>query len=276
MKQAIVSLVSAKKNNPHCDVALITNIEIPEKFQALFLKHNVLTIQVPFDKFLFDVNLKWNLDPYKLCALDYLVNETKYEQFLLLDTDTYVQSDLTNLWTEAEQKILLLHIRSGLSSIDMQHVNETYKKLYGKSVYLTLYGGEFICGSRNMLKEFLGHCQTVYNDMIAKKISTEKGNEFLVPAAVVNCPQLIKEGGAYIDRYWTGRWYTVSTNYTRICILHLPAEKDYAIPAIYKYICKHEKLPKNKKVYKLVGLPKPKRPLYMSTFKRAIKYSRKK
>ena len=70
LKNACVALVSAKRNNPSSEVALITNIEdIPEEYTQVLRNNNVCIIKVEFDQFVFPNDYKWSLAFYKLCAL---------------------------------------------------------------------------------------------------------------------------------------------------------------------------------------------------------------
>ena len=106
MKLCVTSLVSAKKNNPNSAVALVTNYNIPKKYVEIFKKHSIKIIKIKFDKFVFDKNMTWNLAFFKLCALDYVVNNLDYDNYLLLDTDTYVQNNLDYLFLESSKKFL--------------------------------------------------------------------------------------------------------------------------------------------------------------------------
>ena len=55
MKNCCVSLVSAKCHND-CDVALVTNTVVAEKYRILLEENNIKIIQFPFDHFLFEHN----------------------------------------------------------------------------------------------------------------------------------------------------------------------------------------------------------------------------
>lgn len=72
IKNSVVSLFSAKQNNPECECALILNFEINKHYHELFEEFNIKIFYVPFDKFYFSKNYNWSLAFYKLCALDYV------------------------------------------------------------------------------------------------------------------------------------------------------------------------------------------------------------
>lgn len=262
MKLCVASLVSAKKNNADSDVALVTNYVIPEKYITIFKKHEIKIINIKFDNFVFDKNMKWNLAFFKLCALDYVVKNLKYENYLLLDTDTYTQNNLNDLFLESSKKILLYNMQHAISISQAINMNDEYKKLYNEQVYMTNYGGEFICGNRKNLSIFLNECNRVYKKMIKENFQTKHGDEFIICCSALKLPELIKDGAPYIYRYWTGSFYLVSTNYkyNPISILHLPAEKNYGLIWIADYIIKNGKLPNKKKLWKKIGLPKAIRP----------------
>ena len=53
LKNCCVALVSAKVHNPESDVALVTNIEVPQPYLTILQQSGVAVIQVPFEKFNF-------------------------------------------------------------------------------------------------------------------------------------------------------------------------------------------------------------------------------
>ena len=262
MKLCVTSLISAKKNNPSSAVALVTNYNIPKKYVEIFKKHNIKIIKIQFDKFVFDKNMTWNLAFFKLCALDYVVNNLSYDNYLLLDTDTYVQNNLDDLFLESSKKILLYNMQHSLSIEQAINMNTEYQKLYNEEVYMINYGGEFICGNKENLSIFLKECNRVYEKMKKENFKTKHGDEFIICSVALKIPHLIKDGAPYIYRYWTGSFYLASTNYkyNPVSILHLPVEKNYGLIWIANYIIKKGALPNNKLVWKKLGLPKSIRP----------------
>ena len=274
LKCSMVSLITAKYHNSNCDVALVSNIEIPKKFKKLLNKYDIKIFYVDYDKFRFNKEMEWSAAFYKLCAIDYVINNLEYEKYLILDTDTYVIDDLSDLWLEADKKILLFDIQHSLSNKQAQKMNEEYFMLYNENEYLTNYGGEFICGKKDLLKEFMKECEKVYKDMAIKKQITLHGDEFIICSSAVKKNNIIKSANAYIYRYWTGnKFYLVSTNYkyNNVKILHVPNEKDYGFDYIYNYILKKNKIPKNEEVFKIFGFGKSRRPINLKSIYIRIK-----
>ena len=68
-----------------------------------------------------------------------------------------------------------------------------------------------------------------------------------------NC---IRNAGPYIFRFWTGSFRLISTSYkyNPITIIHTPDEKNHGILKIYNYLVKHNNLPSNEKIYKILYL----------------------
>ena len=264
LKCSVVSLISSKLNNDDCDVALITNIQIPYKFEKTLKQYNIKIFIVEYNEFNFNKEMKWSAAFYKLCALNYVVNKLDYEKYLMLDTDTYINGKLSDLWLECDKKILLYDIQHNLSNKQAKQMNKEYFELYNEEVYLTNYGGEFIAGNKKLLNEFLDNCKKIYQDMNNTSQKTLHGDEFIICCAANSMQNKIKNANAYIYRYWTGyKFYLVSTNfvYNKVCILHLPSEKDLGFKSVYNFIIKNGKLPNEKIVFKKFGLPKVKKTL---------------
>ena len=53
----VVALVSAKQQNPDCEVALITNDPLPAPFDQQLARAGVTIYQCPFDRFRFGADL---------------------------------------------------------------------------------------------------------------------------------------------------------------------------------------------------------------------------
>lgn len=266
LKCSVVSLISAKYNNQDCEVALVTNIKVPNKFKYIFDKYDIKIFNVEYNDFNFNKDMKWSAAFYKLCALNSMVNKLDYDQYIMLDTDTYTNGSFRDLWIECDKKILLYDIQHNLSNIQSIQMNKEYLELYGENIILTNYGGECIAGSKVLLQEFVEKCREVYLDMIKRDINTLHGDEFIICCVAQNMPEKIKSANAYIYRYWTGiKFYLVSTNfiYNKVSILHLPEEKDRAFDYLYKYIIKKGKLPKENILFRKLGFPKAKRRIDM-------------
>lgn len=260
-KNILVALSTAKYHNPSDDVALITNVEIPRDYVDFFKRCDIKVIYHEFDMFKFADNCPWSLAYYKLCALDYVLKQFKYQRYMLLDVDTVTVKTFSDIWLEVEQNILIFDIHHGISIDQAKRINEEYNILYGEKIYLVNYGGELIAGNRIQLIEFLNKCHRVYKDICEHNMMSSQGDEFIISVAAKGTTY-IKAANAYINRFWTGRVYYVSTNYyyDGVCILHLPLEKDSGIIKIYNYIYNKNKQPYIKEIARWCGLPKLHRP----------------
>ena len=259
LKNCAVALTSARRCND-CDVALVTNIDVPEKYAKLLGDNDIKIFKYPFDKFQFNNEFKWQLAFYKLCALHYMVNDKKYDFYSYLDTDVYVQQSFDNIWLECEQNIMLYDINHGLQVPDYRSFLSEVEVFLGNNENITHFGGEFFAASRENAQRFLDACTNVYDEMISRGISTTKGDEFIISIVAHGMRALVKNAGAYIYRFWTGAGFRlVSTCYqfNQVAILHVPAEKERGIITLYnRYISKGKKV-KNETVYKKLHLKRP-------------------
>jgi hypothetical protein len=99
----VVSLVSAKQKNQNCDAALVTNTAVPEPYAAQLSQAGIRVIACPFDNYRFEADLDWSLAYYKLCAMQYLLETEHYENYLMLDSDTFTQRGYQDIWREAAE-----------------------------------------------------------------------------------------------------------------------------------------------------------------------------
>lgn len=258
LKNAVVALVSAKTYNPDCEVAIVSNISIPKKYIDLLDSFNILVFYEPFNEYRFDSNFSWGLAFYKLCALKKMLSRN-YSDYLLLDTDTYTQSSLNDMWSETKDNILLYDINHRASNLDCITFNNELSSMGIKKKNITNYGGEFIAGSRELLEKFIYECDDIFKQMKKMNVITKMGDEFVIRIAADRLKLIIKNGGGYIFRFWTGSFYLVSTCYkfNQVSILHVPREKKHGMLNIFNYLNKNGKLPSNNKIYKMLSLNKP-------------------
>ena len=259
LKNATVALASAKFYNPDCDIALVTNIELPERFKTIFSKNNIIIYRADFNSFVFDEKYKWGLAFYKLCALKQML-EKNYDNYLLLDTDTYTQSSLDDLWLDCEYDIMLYDINHRYGIKDNRNFHKEVYEFLGESKQFTNYGGEFIAGNRENLNILMNDCLEVYNKLIEDKFKMSFGDEFILRIAAEKNRNIIRNAGGYIFRYWTQNFNLTSTNYkyNAISILHCPAEKTGGLIDLFACIEKKNKILKNEEVWKILHLKKPK------------------
>ena len=256
LKNAFVALKSCKLNNPSDDVALITNLKLSQYWVELFEKNDLLIFYNVYDDFVFDKEYGWSLAFYKLCALQFALKK-EYENYILLDTDTYTQRTFSDVWVECKHNVLLPEINRGLYNGDYRIFCEEAQHFLETDEYLTRCGGEFIAGNRQLLQKFLVKCHEVYEQMVANGFVTINGDEFIESVAAWSMRDEIKSANAYVFRYWTAyRWHYVCSNFHHnpVCVLHCPREKDHGFVKLYNYMARREGLPSAKKVYSLLHL----------------------
>lgn len=261
LKNASVALLSAKKYNADIDVdvALVTNLsidEIPETFRKLYKKYQIEIFTIPYNYFRFDKDYLWSLAFYKLCALKYVV-ELKYKYIAYMDTDVYVQGDFSAIWQECVYNIMLYDINHGLNTKNYRILCDETTGYFGEKKYITHYGGEFFAANSNNACNFIVEAEKIYNKMIAQKINTTRGDEFIISLCADTMREKIKNAGAYIYRFWTDcsfRLVSTCYKYNRITILHVPSEKTKGMIKLYnKYISKGL-IPNDRKVWKILHL----------------------
>ena len=258
-KNCCVSLISAKSHNPACDVALITNTEIPPIYRQLLDANGILLIKAEYDTFCFPDKYLWSLAFYKLCALNYAINHLDYDYYCYMDSDVYIQKSFDDIWEECEQSILLYDINHGLQVKDYQIICDEFTKFLGNRNLITHYGGEFFAANKKNAIRFIDECLNIYQMMNDKKFITTKGDEFIVSLAAHILKSEVKNAGAYIFRFWTGPFHLVSTcyKYNPVFVIHVPNEKQTGMIRLYnRYISKGVH-PSDEKVYGILHLKHP-------------------
>jgi len=270
-KNLCVALISAKCNNLNSDVALVTNIEISQKYAAILKKHDIKQIIIPFDMFLFPDDYKWGLAFYKLCSLYHVVREYEYDCYCYLDTDVYVQHSLSYIWEECKQNILLYDINHGLQVADYRKFVSELRD-FQINEYITHYGGEFFAANRENAIQFSQKCLEIFEQILQQDFITTIGDEFIISLAAHKI-QNIKNAGAYIYRYWTGMFRLISTNYlfNEVLILHVPTEKQTGMIVLFdKYIKKGRRL-SNRTVHRVLHLSTPSFKIGIKIFLKTIR-----
>ena len=126
----VVSLVSAKQRNQNCDAALVTNTAVPEPYAAQLSQAGIRVIACPFDNYRFEADLDWSLAYYKLCAMQYLLETEHYENYLMLDSDTFTQRGYQDIWREAAEAVLLYQVPHAASQPMTARISHTYDELW--------------------------------------------------------------------------------------------------------------------------------------------------
>ncbi len=249
----------SKKYNPESDCALVTNLsddEIPAEIHEIFTRENIKIFHFPFDEFRFDNNTPWGLAFYKLCALSHVLRETDYKNFLYLDSDVYIQASLNSIWQELQENILLYDINEGLNTPSYLAMLEQTRKFTPDKKFITRYGGEFVAANRENAGKFISEARKIFNAIKDSGQVVTGGDEVIIAMTADKLKNLIRNAGSYIFRFWTGSFRLVSNCYKSnpVAILHMPSEKTRGLIKIYDKYIKKNKLPPNKRVWKICKL----------------------
>ncbi len=256
LQNMCVSLISAKKTNPNCDVALVASEVLPQKYFDILSKHNIAVFNEKFDEFLFPGDMLWSLAFYKLNVLS-KITKYGYSNYLMVDTDVYFQSAVNDLWEETQSNIMLYDINHRPSAKNCHDFHVEYCNLMGNAdlPYITNYGGEFVAASHDNLVKFMNECTKIYNEMSSSNFTTRFGDEFILRIAASRMRQEIKNASGYIFRFWTGSYRLVSTSYQgAVSVLHVPGEKKRGMLKLFKCVSRIGSFPKNTTVHKILHL----------------------
>lgn len=252
-KNIVVALVSAKKNNPTCDVALVSNQDVPPQYNDVLSRNNIIVINCPFESFRFADDYPWALAYYKLCALKKVL-DFGYDHYLMIDSDVFVQNDIKMLWNWTSDYLVMFD--TGETTERWQ--NEMHLFL-NNNTFVTHWGGEFIAGSKKILKTFIALCEAVYNKMTEISFKTIHGDEFIESIAILNNDIRIKHADMFMYRFWTRTDYRVKTVLPvgGISVLHVPAEKEHGMLEIYKYLSSNDRIPSQKRAQRMLHVHTP-------------------
>lgn len=251
LKNACVALVSAKKYNPECTVALVTNIDVPILYADVLKRGGVEVISLPFKYFNFGDGYTWGLAFYKLCARYYAAHELDYDHILCLDSDIYVQSGLQSAWMEMDTSILMYRIIGNDSKIP----EEIQQFTGAEEVWKGRYGGEFVGTSRERMQALTETEEKIFINMKTRNFRVSTGDEFITTlAAEAYKSQIVTAGGRYVTRLHTGAFRRVDPNYPSIPCLHVVSEKWAGMIALYDRYIVQDCIPENTVAYRLLHL----------------------
>lgn len=258
-KNCLISLISARKySNGDCDIALITNKSIPLYLENILKKNNIYIYICPFENFRFPKGYKWEYAFYKINALQYVLG-LDYDQYILVDNDVLFIRNTDVIFEELNFNIPMAYevpygIRQPMRNViinDFTQFNDWNGNLYQ-------YGGEFIGGSKAVIREIIDKCEYFYNKVSMEGFPhKEIGDEYLLSMALA-CFQRVTNAYTYMDRCITRGLYISSTRYndSNCIMLHLPAEKAFGLYYLANYYLKREKFPTLKKIVRICNLPK--------------------
>lgn len=121
----------------------------------------------PFDEFNLGLDYRWGLAFYKLCALKKMLSYG-YDNYLLMDTDTYTFSDFSDLWEQTKDYLMLYDIGHRPT---VPNCAKFYREAYefaGIDRQITKYGGEFIAGNRQIMNAFIDEAENVFYSLKIK------------------------------------------------------------------------------------------------------------
>lgn len=261
-KNAVVALISAKRNNPDCDVAFVTNHTVPSQYLILLSQNDIFCIDCQFTLFRFKDDYPWCLAYYKLCALKRVL-ELNYDNYLMIDSDVFVQNNISMLWNWLPYYLVM----SDTNETTEKWQNEMHRYL-GNQIFIPHWGGEFIAGSHTILSRFVNVCESIQRQMIERDFTTIHGDEFIESLAIHLGDFKMKHAGMFVYRFWTRTDYRVKTVLPKggISVLHVPAEKEYGMLNIYKYILSKNKIPSQWQAQKMLHLHHPSLSVVMKRF----------
>lgn len=276
LKNLLVALASAKLHNPADDVFLSVNVDIGEDWIKRFEASNIQVRKMDFDSFVVPKEFPWSLAFFKMCILNTWIREGKYENYLLLDADTFTARSYEDLWKEAAFGMVLFPLGHSFSHRDRDVIRRDFEKLYpeaAKNLPITHYGGEFVCGNREMITVFMDKCLEIFDRIAANGFSVEEkiGDEDLwsIAATLLYRDMPIIAADPYVFRFWTTDvFYLVSTCTVSnpVAIWHLPQEKQTGLTRLYNYYMKNKAFPSVETAAKMLGIVKAKRPFNRYTF----------
>lgn len=275
----VTALCSAKVQNPACTVALVTNAPVPEPFCSQLQSGGVEIWDCPFDAYRVPAQANWALAYYKLCAMDRVLATHDFDNYCMVDLDTFTQHPLDDLWRECAEAVLLYQVPHAASQSMTAAIGRCFDAVEpdGAPHCLTHFGGELVAGSKARLAAFMALCREYFMQLQAKGITPAEGDEAVWCAAAyrsLKAGQPVRAANAYIFRYWLGgRFYYVATNYLLdpVCILHLPgAAKDRQFKLIYRYYTRHGAFPPPGKLYRICGFPAAHPPLLRTVWTRLL------
>lgn len=262
IKNAVVSLVSAKQHNLDTDVALVTNIQLEEKWKKIFKKNGIIIFECSYENFCMSADVKYSLSYYKLCAFDYILKNTNYDRFCFLDCDTYCVNNFENIWLEVDDAFLVVPNDSSLNERIRKELIQIYGKINGGvSQKIVHVNSALIVGTRTELVDIINRCESIYNKLIQiNDIKPEGGDEVIWSLALADYKGKIHSPKAYIllaniglYEYWVDKKYYEDED---IIIWHLPSEKRYAMIWAYNKFEQTNKVPNMKQMAKACRIRK--------------------
>lgn len=248
IKNAIVSLVSAKRHNPTTDVALVTNFELENQWKKELEQNGVLIWSCPFEQFVMDKEVVYSLSYYKICATDYVMKNHDYDKICFIDCDTICVSSFSPIWDEAESAFLIIPDDESLTGKIRNEIIEIYHRITNSNEKIVHYCSCIYAGKKEHFEELLHICHDMYNLLRRNdNIKPNGGDEVIWSLALASFSKNIHSPKVYVllsnigaMQYWVDKKDFESKD---IVMWHLPAEKRYALIYIYEQFCKSNQFP---------------------------------
>lgn len=256
IKNAIISLVSAKLHNPDACVGLVINIELEEKWKKMLEDNSIVIWVCPFENFRMPQAMVYSLSYYKLCAFDYVLKNTDFKRFCFVDCDTISMKNYEDIWTECDDAFMIVPNDEPYYAPVRKEINSLYSKLYGKNMNtLTHYASGFMIGTKEVMKVILDRCHNVYDKLLSlDELNAKGGDEIVWSTALADYDGIIRSPKAYCllsfasaTRYWIDKQDYTDEN---VVMWHLPADKRYSMIWAYNWFEKHGELPPMEKMAK--------------------------
>lgn len=252
LKNALVCLVSARQHNSGDDVALITNIRLNEHWCKQFEANNIDIVFCAYDTYLMPAATNYSLSYYKLCATEFIVQNTDYDRYCFMDCDEYVVGGFENLWCEADDAFMIKPNDSARTARVRSEINRIHDFLYPESCCSSIVhfsSGNF-CATKNRLRAVMSLCHKVYDDLKDHpEIDPFGGDEVIFSLALSMYEEKIYTIKPYVllsNIGFRSYWVDVADFQSPdIAIWHLPAEKRYSLRWAYSYYIRKGRIPES-------------------------------
>lgn len=254
IKNAIISLVSAKIHNPDASVGLVINIDLDERWQKILVSNDILIWKCPFETFKMPDGLVYSLSYYKLCAFDYILKKTEYKRLCFIDCDTISVKNYHDLWVECDDAFMIVPNEEPYYGKVRQEINLLYNQIYNEDKKtITHYASGFIIGNREQVTNVLQLCTKAYKKVIdLPDLSAKGGDEIIWSLALHMYDKRIVSPKVYAllsfasaTSYWIDKQDYTDEN---VVMWHLPADKRYSMIWAYNWFMKHRELPPMEKM----------------------------
>ncbi len=260
LKNAVVSLASAKISNPDAVCILNCDFAPPDWLASVAEQAKIQIHQVPSGTYRSREEFSWAVTQYKFDSMgDVLGHMEEGDCLVLLDSDTVCVRGMEEVFEEAAHSLVLYPVCHGYAQEKRQSILRNYQRLCGmENRNLVHYGGEFFAGSKATLEKLLDACGGIVEEAQGREDLEAWDDEHVLSIAVERfLKESVYPASPYICRYWTNQFYLVSTNYyyDPVYLWHLPAEKNYGMLVLYDYFAKCHRFPDVRKMAKIMGLP---------------------